>query len=324
MNVYTLAALRMLEDGGFHSGEVIARRLGVTRETISAALEGVEAQGLAIERVRGRGYRLLTPVRWLEAGAIRRALGGHAPRFDVEVVDTTVSTNDDLLAAAAQGAPSGRVRVAELQTGGRGRRGRQWVSGLGGALTFSLLWRFAQGAGFLSGLSPPVGAALLRALQSRGVEAARLKSPAAAPWRRLKLAGILIELNGDVMGPTCAVIGIGLNVRLPETMRDRIDQPVTDLARAGVDADRNRVLAAVLAEIDRVMAVFAEQGFAPLRAEWEQAHAYRDKMVRLRMPDGAEQEGRVAGVSDDGALLLAVRSGTRKYYGGEISLRPSR
>jgi BirA family transcriptional regulator, biotin operon repressor / biotin---[acetyl-CoA-carboxylase] ligase len=324
MNAYTLAALRLLQDGAFHSGEAIGQRIGVSRESISTALEGIEVHGLDIERVRGRGYRLRTPVCWLHDYLIQRHLGARRSRFTIEVVDETVSTNDDLIARAAQGAPSGLVRVAELQTGGRGRRGRGWSSGLGGALTFSVLWRFDQGAGFLSGLSLAVGVALLRALDNVDLKGAQLKWPNDVLWRHMKLAGILIELAGDVMGPTSAVIGIGLNVRLAQPVLDRIDQPVTDLARAGVNCDRNQLLATILYELDGVMETFSADGFAPLREEWQRAHAYQDKMVRLRMPDGTELEGTSAGVADDGALLLATPEGIRKYYGGEISLRLSR
>ena len=324
MTPHTLEVLRLLEDGKFHSGETIGRTIGITRESVSNALENVEQHGLALERVRGRGYRLLTPVRWLNSAHIIEHLGKHAGEFSIEVVDKTGSTNDDLIARAAHGAPSGLVRVAELQTAGRGRRGRSWHSGLGGALTFSLLQRFEHGAGVLSGLSLAVGIALLRVLRREGVPDAKLKWPNDVLWRHMKIAGILIELAGDVMGPTCAVIGVGMNVRLPESVVSQIDQPVTDLACAGVNVDRNRLLGKILAELANVLGVFSREGLAPLKSEWDRSHAYHDKMVRIRMPDNTEQEGRVAGVAEDGALLLAVRSGTRKFYGGELTLRPSR
>lgn len=322
MTPHTLEALRLLEDGKFHSGEDMGGALGITRESVSNALERIEDHGLAIERVRGRGYRLTTPVQWLDAGRITAVMGAAAGRYLLEIVDRTGSTNDDLLARLAQGAPSGLVRVAELQTHGRGRRGRQWHTGLGGALTFSVLWRFAQGAGFLSGLSLAVGVALLRVVRRHGVADAMLKWPNDLLWRHRKLAGVLIELAGEVMGPTGAVIGVGLNVRLPQSVVDEIDQPVVDLARIGVQVDRNIVLGQCLAELHAVLMRFSERGFAPLAQEWNQSHAYHDRMVRLRMPDNTVQEGRVAGVAEDGALMLAVRSGTRKFYGGELTLRP--
>lgn len=322
MTRHTLDVLRLLEDGDFHSGEAIARALGVTRESVSNALEGIEAHGLTVYRVRGRGYRLVTPVRWLDADDIRRRLGARAGAFLIEVVDRTGSTNDDLIARSAEGAPSGLVRLAELQTHGRGRRGRGWESGLGGALTFSLLWRFAQGAGFLSGLALAVGVALLRALRRAGAREVMLKWPNDLLWRHCKLGGILIELSGDVMGPSAAVIGIGINVRLPDEVIDRIDQPITDLARIGIDADRNALVADMLAELATVLEQFAREGFAPLRDEWQRAHAYQDKMAVLRMPDNTQIQGRVRGINEDGALLLEQRAGVRKFYGGELSLRP--
>ena len=323
MTLHTLEVLRLLEDGAFHSGEVIGRALDITRGSVSNALADVDDLGLNVLKVHGRGYRLVTPVQWLSREAIGRHLGNKKQAFALEVVDETGSTNTDLIEAAARGAPSGTVRVAEFQTRGRGRRGRDWHSGLGGALTFSLLWRFEQGAGFLSGLSLTVGVALARVMHRRGATDVMLKWPNDLLWRHLKLAGILIELSGDVMGPTAAVIGIGLNLRLPESVKSRIDQPVVDLAKIGIDADRNQLLAEILAELGAVLDVFSTEGFAPFRDEWNGAHAYQDKMVRLKMPDRIEFEGRVEGAAEDGALTISTRSGPRKFYGGELSLRPA-
>lgn len=188
-------------------------------------------------------------------------------------------------------------------------------------MTFSLLWRFDQGAGFLSGLSLAVGIALARVVHRHGGVEARLKWPNDLLWNHLKLAGILIELAGDIMGPTTAVIGIGINLRLGDAIRARVDQPVTDLARLGIQPDRNNLFAEILVELDTVLRQFSTSGFRPYRSEWDRLHAYQDKMVRVYMPDKSEIEGRIEGVGDDGALLLDTHTGTRKFYGGEISLR---
>ncbi|HEY5929744.1 MAG TPA: biotin--[acetyl-CoA-carboxylase] ligase [Burkholderiales bacterium] len=323
MTPHTLEVLRLLEDGAFHSGEAIGRELDITRGSVSNALADVEDLGLNVLKVHGRGYRLLTPVQWLSPEAIQRHLGKKSRAFALEVVDETESTNTDLIEAAARGAPSATVRVAEFQTRGRGRRGRDWHSGLGGALTFSILWRFDQGAGFLSGLSLAVGVALVRVMHRHGATDVMLKWPNDLLWRHLKLAGILIELSGDVLGPTAAVIGIGLNLRLPDSVKSRIDQPVVDLAKIGIDTDRNRLFAEVLRELGAVLDVFSSEGFAPFRDEWNGTHAYQDKMVKLKLPDRVEFEGRVEGAAEDGALTISTRSGPRKFYGGEISLRPA-
>ncbi|HEV8260107.1 MAG TPA: biotin--[acetyl-CoA-carboxylase] ligase [Burkholderiales bacterium] len=323
MTPHTLEVLRLLHNGEFQSGEAIGKALGITRGSVSNALANIDEFGLTVHKVHGRGYRLVTPVQWLSRDEILEQLGGRAARFDIEVVDETGSTNTDLLERAAQGGASGTVLVAELQTLGRGRRGRDWHSGLGGALTFSVLWRFEQGAGFLSGLSLVVGIALARVLRRHGAEDVMLKWPNDVLWRHLKLAGILIELAGDVMGPTVAVVGVGINLRLPESVKARIDQPVADLARIGIEVDRNRLFAEILAELDVVLSKFSNEGFAPFREEWDRMHAYQDRMVRLRMPDKTELEGKVEGVAEDGALMIKTRSGARKFYGGELSLRPA-
>ena len=138
--------------------------MGITRGSVSNALAGVDTLGLAVYKVHGRGYRLMTPVQWLARERIIEHLGKQALRFDIDVLDQTGSTNTDLLERAMRGARSGSVLAAESQTQGRGRRGRDWHSSPGGALTFSMLWRFDQGAGFLSGLSLVVGIALARVL----------------------------------------------------------------------------------------------------------------------------------------------------------------
>ena len=199
MTPHTLEVLRLLHNGEFQSGEAIGKALGITRGSVSNALANIDEFGLTVHKVHGRGYRLVTPVQWLSRDEILEQLGGQAARFDIEVVDETGSTNTDLLERAAQGAPSGTVLVAGLQTRGRGRRGRGWHSGLGGALTFSVLCRFEQGAGFLSGLSLAVGIALARVLREHGAEEVMLKFIRKEKIRFEIPAGIELRQRLDVV-----------------------------------------------------------------------------------------------------------------------------
>ncbi len=168
MNTMAFQTLRALADGAFHSGEDIARVLGVTRSAVWYGIRDIGGAGFVIEKVRGRGYRLSQPVSLLDAAQVRLALGAAAQTVDIEICDTLDSTNTRLLQRAAQGARGGLALAAEVQTAGRGRRGRVWHSGLGHTLTFSLLWHFAQGARELGGLSLAVGVALARALRGAG------------------------------------------------------------------------------------------------------------------------------------------------------------
>ncbi len=325
MKALTSSVLKRLADGGFHSGEAIARTLGVSRAAVWHAIRDLETLGVEVYKVRGRGYRLPQPFAWLDRAAVERRLGAHAARFTLDIRDEADSTNTLLLGRAAAGAPGGTALAVEWQPGGRGRLGRAWHAGVGEALTFSLLWRFTRGAGALSGLSLAIGVALARALAAAGAKGVALKWPNDVLWRGRKLCGILTELAGDALGPTAAVIGIGMNVRLSAATRARIDQPVTDLETAcGAAPDRNELLALVLIELGGVLEIFAREGFAPLRAEWQRVHAHQGKRVTLTLPDGSRQAGRASGAAEDGSFLLETRSGVKRYHSGEISLRPQK
>ena len=309
--------LRLLSEGSVHSGVVLARELGVTPAAIQPALRELEGLGLELVRVRGRGYRLAKAYDQLDATAVRAQLGARDGDFQLELLDACDSTNTLLLERARAGAPSGSVLVCELQRAGRGRRGNSWQSGLGGSLTFSLLWRFKRGAAGLSGLSLAAGVAMARALASLGIEGVQLKWPNDLLHAGRKLGGILIELHGDA-----AVIGIGLNLHLRAGVRDAIAQPVTDLAAIAKHLpQRNRLLAATLIELARVLEQFTEQGFAPLRQEWVSRHAHQGRLVTLSCGDGKTVAGRAAGVADDGALLLETGQGLERFVNGELSLR---
>ena len=322
MPAETFDLLRLLSDASLHSGAALARELDASPAAVRLALRELEDLGIKLVRARGRGYRLAEPYDCLDAAAVHAQLGAHARHFHLELVDACASTNTLLLERARAGAPAGHVIACELQSAGRGRRGNSWQSGLGGSLTFSLLWRFAQGAAGLSGLSLAAGVAAARALASVGVAEVQLKWPNDLLHAGRKLGGILIELHDDGRDSTAAVIGIGLNIRLHPTLRDTIAQAVTDVASISRQVpQRNRLLAATLIELAQVLEQFAGHGFAPLRQEWIARHAHQGKQVTLSSGDGNTVTGRAAGVAEDGALLLETARGVERFVSGELSLR---
>lgn len=324
MSPLTLPVLRLLSDGAFHSGADLATQLGVSRASIWNALQGVETLGVRLFKVRGRGYQLARPIEWLDPARIALHLGASASQLQLQVIDVVDSTNALLLQSAAQRGMRAHCVAAEFQTLGRGRRGRTWHAGLGGALTFSLLWRFNFGAAQLSGLSLAVGVALARALKELGIHNVQLKWPNDLLHGYHKLGGVLIELQGDALGPSTTVIGVGLNMRLDTQTRNRIDQAVVDLASLCTEeVSRNQVLALALRHLLAVLIDFESKGFEALREEWQSLHAFQDKAVALRMPDGSQTLGMVRGVTVDGALILDTASGERRFGSGEISLRPA-
>ena len=159
-------------------------------------------------------------------------------------------------------------------------------------------------------------------VRAAGARAARLKWPNDVVLPAGKLAGILIEMQGDVLGPSSAVIGIGVNVRADPQVRAAVGQPVADLeTAAGVTIDRNALLASLLRELSSVIGVFSRDGFTALRAEWQAMHAQQDQPVQLLLPDRKTLSGIARGVAEDGALLLENADVISRHHSGEISLR---
>lgn len=314
--------LRRLSDGAFHSGQALAIEFQLSRASVFNVLNQAEAMGLTIHAVRGRGYRIPQPVEWLDGGVAATHLDDVSQAYDVRILDSVDSTNSALITAALNGAPDGTVLCAEHQHAGKGRRGRSWHAALGGSLTFSVLWRFDRGLQAMAGLSLAVGLAVARAVNRHSLHPARLKWPNDVLVGYRKLAGILVEVQGDMDGAAFAVVGIGLNVRLNEAQRDAIDQAVVDLAEMGVMIGRNQLLADCLQELHAVMTTFRQHGFAALRAEWMALDAYAGKDVALLLPNTRGVQGVAAGVDDTGAFLLRDQHAVlNAYNGGEISLR---
>ena len=326
-NNRTWQLLNLLADGEFHSGEVFARQLGVSRASVFNALAEVADYGVELQRIRGRGYRLARPWQRLDRDEILRWLGKDAGKFDIEILPQAASSNTLLLQRAGADVASGRassgsVLAVELQTAGRGRMGRTWHSGLGTALTFSLLWHFDRGLNALSGLSLAVGVAQTRALKKLGAQGVQLKWPNDILTEDGKLGGVLIEAQGDMLGPSVVVIGIGMNFTLPANLARRIDQPASALDEVcAMLPTRNQLLAVLLQELAAVLQQFAQEGFAALRDEWEQYHTHQNKPIKLQMPDGSTLSGIARGVSDSGELCLETAQGVRRFNSGEVRVR---
>ena len=314
--------LRVLADGRFHSGERLGRSLGLSRAGVRNVVRRIEALGLKVLRVRGRGYRLAENPDLIEIDVLATRLKRISPELHLEVLDECPSTNTVLVGRAAAGVPHGTVLACEHQSSGRGRRGNLWVSGVGGSLAFSILWRFARGAGALGGLSLAVAVGAAKALEHMGIRGVEVKWPNDLYLGGRKLGGMLIEISGEVLGPSAAVIGVGINVRLNPAMRRRIGRPATDVASHADEApSRTALLAALLPSLAAALAQFSREGFAPFREEWLRLHAWRGRRVALSMADRRVAEGKIVGVAEDGALMLASARGVERFHGGELSLK---
>lgn len=314
-----LPLLRLLQDGRFHSGEALGAALGVSRSAIWKQLQSLEAElALPVHRVRGRGYRLESQLVLLDEGVL--AVNEAAQGWPASILPTVDSTNAEALRCLAGGQVPPFIVLAERQTSGRGRRGRNWVSPFGENVYYSLALQVDGGMRQLEGLSLVVGLALLRALRVAGVDAAGLKWPNDVLVNGRKIAGILLELSGDPADVCHVVIGIGVNVNML-TDKGAIDQPWTSMrAELGCLVDRNEFVCELNRQLSLYLGVHEKRGFSVLRDEWQENHLWQGRHVTLTM--GANPvEGVVLGVDLTGAIRLRVAGVEQNFSGGELSLR---
>lgn len=316
-----------LADGQFHSGEELARDLGVTRSAVWKAAGSLRDLGMSLEAIRNRGYRLSVATEPLDAVRIRstvpRDVAGRLRELDVKW--TVDSTNTQLTSRDPPVPGIAEVLLAEVQTAGRGRRGRSWLAPPGGAVCLSLAWTFPEMPRDVGALSLAIGVCVLRALKAASVENVRLKWPNDVLIDDRKLGGILIELRAESAGPVSVVVGIGLNVALGEALLEEIAKTglrATDLASTAVPGlSRNAIAAALIEHCVRGLTEFEREGLRPFVEEWRRADALRGRDVTVHAAeDGAR--GLARGIDLSGALLVETPQGLRKFIGGEVSVRP--
>ena len=236
----------------------------------------------------------------------------------VEVVEETGSTNADLLARASS-LEAPLLLVARNQTAGRGRAGRSWLSSSEGSLTFSLAWRFEGGVNRLAGLPLAIGVALAETLGRLGVQVG-LKWPNDVLRDGDKLAGILIETQAAPTGGVWAVIGIGLNLVMPDEAEALLGRSIASLPWLA-RMDRNELLAVLLDGLADALREFERAGFGAFAARWNLRHAWQGETVTILDRGVVLHEGAAAGVDDAGRLLLDTVDGRIAIMAGDVSLR---
>lgn len=310
--------IRLLADGQFRSGSELGEALGISRAAIWKRVQRLEEFGLALESVKGKGYRLAQPVDLIDPLSLQATLGDQA---QLRYQWVTESTNADALAIEG---PVRRplVFVTECQTAGRGRRGRQWQSPFAANLYFSIRFPVSGGFAALGGLSLAVGVAVAQALQELDPPLpVTLKWPNDLQINGAKVGGVLIELAGEMDGQVDVVIGVGVNGRMTGHQARDIDQAWTDLASELAEMPSRTTLAAcVLSRLLAMLPRFSQQGFAAFQDAFDRYDAVRGKSVQVQSGDQMIL-GRAVGVLADGALRVETPEGVREVYGGEVSLR---
>jgi BirA family biotin operon repressor/biotin-[acetyl-CoA-carboxylase] ligase len=319
--------LSLLADGEFHSGTELADTLGISRSAIWKHLNGLAELGLQHSAVSGKGYRLDNALELLDASKIKEAVSDQAGALisSFEIFDQIDSTNRYLVERSQHNGLSGSVCFAEHQTAGKGRRGRQWVSPYGSNIYLSILWRFQQGPAAISGLSLAIGVAVIRALKQHEISDIGLKWPNDIYSQGKKLGGILVEVSGETDGPCSAVIGLGLNLFLPENEAEGITQAWTDLTTITGQSRllRNQLSGTLLNHLLPIIAEFENTGIQAYLDEWRSYDCLSGKSATLFI--GQQQfEGIVQGIDDNGMLLIERPDGNvQTFASGEVSFNSS-
>ena len=313
----------VLADGRFHSGQELAKLMGVSRTAVWKHLKKIREKGVDVHALRGRGYRLVLSVELLDADAlvnhiedsVQQRLRNLRVFYQIDSTNRFLSdqlTNDNIHA---------NVILAEYQTHGRGRGGNQWLAGLGSGLCMSIGWHFDSTPKTLSALSLATGVVLSRSLQQAGCSAIQLKWPNDLLHSGAKLGGILIESRGQLAGSVDVIIGIGINIEMPEQVADMIVQDVTDLTRVyGYRPSRNLLAGIIINNMFRLLDDYPRLGFDAYISEWRDLDYTRGKNAVLHLPN-EDVTGRVADIDENGLLVMSVGDKLVKFSSGDLSLR---
>lgn len=300
----------LLADGEFHSGQEMAENYNISRVAIWKQIQRMKQWGLELECVRGKGYRIPGGLDLLDANKILEN-----QRHDVQLVLERSVTSTNELVRKIQSKKTVYM-LAEHQQQGRGRQGKPWYSPFASNIYLSSKWRLDQGMMQANGLSLVVALTIVRVLEREGVEGLKLKWPNDIQFQGRKLAGILIELEGDLTGSAEAIIGLGLNYNLPE--KSVIDQPVATLKEAGCQQSRNQIINRLIGTLEDAREEFLKYGFARFRPIWQQYDVFWSERVIVRVGSSI-YHGVAQGVDDKGGLkLLLDDGGIKVLYAGTV------
>jgi len=309
--------LSILSDGCYHSGQALGAALGISRAAVWKLVQQLQAKQVPVVSRQGRGYCWAGAADVLSVEAIARALP-EAAATQLEVLWQTPSTNSLLLDAARMGSIHRRVILAEQQTAGRGRRGRAWLSPLAQNLYLSIGWHFEQGVAQVEGLSLAVGVAVVNTLESLGFQGLALKWPNDIWLDGRKLAGVLIEVGGDLSGQFHLVLGLGLNSHMP--VDEAKAQGWASLLEQQT-LSRNQLAAHLIHALSQLLDDFPARGFGFYQAQWNDLNGLAGQTVLIDQA-GVWEEGVCIAAAANGGLQVHTNAGLKTLLGGEVSLRP--
>lgn len=306
----------LLQSGELYSGETLAQRFNVTRQAIWKAINELKT-GHLVETIGRQGYKAFYPYIPLDRSAILKQLPKNCVDDVITTIDVT-STNEEVAKLPLK---KSLVMVSEMQTQGRGRNGKVWVSPLARNLYFSMRIQFkTQALANLTSFSPALGIYLVEYLQSKNIPA-KIKWPNDIWVDGAKLAGILIETSAKSEHEVEMIIGIGLN-NLPLAEQNITQNRATSIYEIlGQAFDRNILIADIIQLISNLRDDYESFNIPNIVELWNKNSALYDQKVKLFSP-AREIIGREVGIASNGALLIQQEDGTvQQYFSGELSLR---
>lgn len=311
------------EQGRFVSGEKVSSRLAVSRAAIWKQISRLKGEGYDIESSRKKGYALRSIPDCLLAGEIRQGLNtrllGQGPIVHFRETD---NTNNRAKALAYEGAPEGTLVLAEAQSQGRGRRGRAWFSPAGQGIYATVVLRPPIPLGETPKLTLLTAVAAAEALEKQTGLPTRIKWPNDILVNGRKLAGILTEIGTEMDAVDFVVIGMGLNVNIPEeSFPSDLRYPATSvLIEKGRPYPRVRLLQAWLEALEKDYHHLLQGDFDGILSRWKILTDIIGSRIAVEMP-GRRYVGRVQDVDENGVLILQESDGTlQRIFSGDVTL----
>lgn len=310
------------EQDGFVSGQDICDKLGVSRTAVWKYVNMLRSEGYEIESVTRKGYRLLRSPDLITKEEILRVLPEQTLTGDICYYDTIDSTNEAAKRAATAGAPDGSLYVADQQTAGKGRRGRNWISPGGEDIFCSLLLRPDLPTECASMLTLVAALAAAAVAEKYSGERCQIKWPNDIVLHDKKICGILTEMGVELGEISYVVIGIGFNIN-----RREIDEEISSMATSlyretGKETVRARFLADFLIDfLQRYHTFLKERTLQPFVEEYNAHLINTGREVRL-IREGKELIRTARGINESGELLVTDETGREEaVFSGEVSVR---
>ena len=305
------------------SGEHLATQLGLSRAAVWKRIQRLKAQGYTIEGSPRRGYRLLAIPDKLLPEEVLQGLKTRVLAGPVHYFETLDSTNNCAKELAARGAPEGTVVIAETQTGGRGRLGREWDSPPGVGLYVSVVLRPLLPPLELPRITLTTAVAVVRTVRRVTELTPGIKWPNDLLVHRRKLGGILTEMETESDRIRHVVVGLGLNVN-NRNFPPELAATATSLAQVAAGPfSRVDLLKAWLEEFEDLYERFLNQEFPEILAEWKRYTVTLGRGVTVKQ-GAREISGQAVDVAADGALLIRIPSGELvQVNSGEIAPEPA-